>query len=281
MSILDRLAINTAIFDGHELKTSLKIIKSLGVNKVEFAFNQGYVGQLDSDMFSANHAQYLYALMEKEGLHSDALGCTMNLASPDALEEFKMRISFAQKLGVKYLNTCTGSIAERQTIVNNLKVLAPYAEVHGCVICIENGGDHNFNAFASADDGIRILSEVAHPALALNFDPGNSVSLVPNLSPSEEAKIAMPFCQHFHVKDVQVHDDKFTFPALGEGIVNFKGIVSSLNQRDISFSIEKPLRMYRRKDSFPIRGRSPESIQDISAVLTQSIAFIEQLAEGA
>ncbi|GAM57026.1 hypothetical protein JCM19231_1776 [Vibrio ishigakensis] len=73
MNIIDRLAINTAIFDGHDLKISLKTIKSLGVKKVEFAFNQGYVGQLDRDMFSENHANYLLSLLEKEGLTTDAL----------------------------------------------------------------------------------------------------------------------------------------------------------------------------------------------------------------
>ncbi|ANO33337.1 sugar phosphate isomerase/epimerase family protein [Vibrio breoganii] len=280
MSILDRLAINTAIFDGHDLKISLKTIKSLGVGYVEFAFNQGYVGQLDSDMFSEAHAHYLLSLLEKEQLKTEALGCTMNLASPNALEEFKMRIRFAHHLGVKYLNTCTGPIGDRHIIINNLKQLAPYAEEHGCVICIENGGDHNFNAFTSADDGVRILSEVSHPALALNFDPGNSVSLAPNLSPSEEARIAMPFCRHFHVKDVSVHDDKFTFPALGQGMINFKPIVESLSNRCVPFSIEKPLRMHRRKDTFPVRGRSPESIEEITRVLDESISYIRQLASN-
>ncbi|MDC5849964.1 sugar phosphate isomerase/epimerase [Vibrio europaeus] len=279
MSILERLAINTAIFDGHDLKTSLKTIKGLGVNEVEFAFNQGYVGQLDSDMFSANHAQYLISLLDKEGLTTQALGCTMNLAVPGAIEDFMMRIDFAHQLGVTYLNTCTGPIADRHIIIANLKVLAEYAQEKGCVICIENGGDHNFNAFASAHDGVRILSEVESAGLALNFDPGNSVSLVPNLSPSEEAKIALPFCRHFHVKDVQVHDDKFTFPALGEGIINYQPIVESLAARQIPFSIEKPLRMYRRKDSFPTRGRAPESMENIINALTQSIDYLKNVAD--
>lgn len=279
MNIIDRLAINTAIFDGHDLKISLKTIKSLGVNKVEFAFNQGYVGQLDRDMFSETHANYLLSLLEKEGLTTDALGCTMNLAAPNAIDEFKLRIRFANKLGVTYLNTCTGPIGERHTIINNLKELAPYAEEHGCVICIENGGDHNFNAFTSAEDGVRIIGEVGHSALALNFDPGNSVSLAPNLSPAEESKFALPFCRHFHVKDVLVHDDKFTFPTLGEGIINYKPIIEALYNRNLSFSIEKPLRMSRRKDTFPVRGRSPESIEVITKVLDDSISYIRQLAE--
>lgn len=123
-----------------------------------------------------------------------------------------------------------------------------------------------------------MLSEIGHSAVALNFDPGNSVSLVPNLSPSEEARIAMPFCRHFHVKDVLVHDDKFTFPALGQGVINFKPIIESLNNRSMPFSIEKPLRMHRRKDTFPVRGRSPESIEEISRVLDESISFIRRLA---
>lgn len=279
MSILDRLAINTVIFDGHDLKTSLKTIANTGVRQVEFAFNQGYVGNLDRDMFSTTQADYLACLLDKEGLTTQALGCTMNLGAPTAVEDFMLRIDFAAQLGVTYLNTCTGPIADRQTIVENLKVLADYAEDKGCVICIENGGDHNFNAFTNAHDGVRILSEVDSKALALNFDPGNSVSLAPNLSPSEEAQIALPFCRHFHLKDVQVHDDRFTFPSLGEGIINYDPIIKALSARNIAFSIEKPLRMYRRKDSFPIRGRAAESMEVIVDALTKSIEYIQRVAE--
>lgn len=279
MSILDRLAINTAIFDGHDLKTSLKAIKELGVNKVEFAFNQGYVGHLDRDMFSVSYAKYLTGLMQKEGLWSDALGCTMNLSSPDAIEDFKLRIDFAHQMGITYLNTCTGPIADRQQIIENLKRLSEYAERKGCVICIENGGDHNFNAFATTHDGVRIISEVGSSALALNFDPGNSVSLVPNHSPKEEALMALPFCRHFHVKDVRVHDTKYTFPPLGEGIIDYQPIIQAIAARSISFSIEKPLRMERRKDTFPVRGHSPESIDTIVSVLNQCIDYVVSQAE--
>lgn len=279
MTILDRLAINTAVFDGHDLKTSLKTIQQLGIKNVEFAFNQGYVGQLDLEMFSVSQAEYLLSLLEKYGLKSNALGCTMNLASPNAVSDFKVRIDFANALGVTYLNTCTGPIADRNILIRNLHELAEYSQSKGCIICMENGGDHNFNAFATAHDGIRILSEIDHPALALNFDPGNSVSLVPNLSPSEEAKLALPFCRHFHLKDVQVHDDKFTFPSLGEGVINFEYIIETLNERELPFSIEKPLRMYRRKDTFPIRGRAPEELETIKNKLKLSIEYLKNIAD--
>jgi sugar phosphate isomerase/epimerase len=91
--------------------------------------------------------------------------------------------------------------------------------------------------------------------------------------------MALPFCQHFHIKDVQIHDDKFTFPALGQGVINFEPIIQTLANRQLPFSIEKPLRMYRRKDTFPIRGRSPESMENIVAALKSSVSYIQQLAE--
>ncbi len=276
MSVMDKIAINTAIFDGHDLKISLKTIRELGISKVEFAFNQGYVGQLDDDMFSSAHAQHLNGLLSKEGLRTDALGCTMSLAHKDTVELFKMRIRFAAELGVNYLNTCTGPASDWQKIVDNLSQLAPYAEQHDCIICIENGGDVNFNAFASLEHGVQMLNEIGHDAVAINFDPGNSVSLVPNLSPSKEAKDALPFCRHFHVKDVAVNDDSFTFPALGQGIINYPELLRLLDQRDIPFSIEKPLRMFRRKDTLPVRDRTPVSLDEIKSVLQQSLTYIQR-----
>ncbi|GAM70618.1 hypothetical protein JCM19236_4310 [Vibrio sp. JCM 19236] len=37
---------------------------------------------------------------------------------------------------------------------------------------------------------------------------------------------------------------------MGEGIINYKPIIEAINNRNLSFSIEKPLRMSRRKDTF-------------------------------
>ncbi len=274
MELIDKLAINTAIFDGHDLRVSLRAIRELDVRYVEFAFNQGYVGQLDDAMFSNDHAEHLLSLLTKEGLDTQALGCTMNLAADNAVEQFKMRIRFAHALGVRYLNTCTGALRDRDLIVENLATLAPFAEEHGCVICLENGGDFNFNAFSSLQDGVQLLSDIGAPGVAMNFDPGNSVSLVPNLSPSKEGRDALPFCEHFHIKDVIVNDDSFSFPPLGEGIIDYKALFPALMKRDIPFSIEKPLRMHRRKDTLPVRGRTPVSLDEIRQTLKQSIQFL-------
>ncbi|MDD1828650.1 sugar phosphate isomerase/epimerase, partial [Photobacterium sp. ZSDE20] len=192
MNFLNRLAINTAIFDGHDMAESLAMIKALGVSNVEFAFNQGYVGNLDDSLFSDSHADKLIDLLSHYSLSTVALGCTMDMASYQAIESFKMRIIFAEKLGVKYLNTCTTRIEKIDILIDNLNVLAPYAEQHGCVICLENGGDRNFNAISSATESIQLIDKINHKSVALNFDPGNTVSALPDKSPVEEALKAIP-----------------------------------------------------------------------------------------
>ena len=276
MNFLDRVAINTAIFDGHEIPESLAMIHDIGVSKVEFAFNQGYVGNLDDRLFSNSHADYLIDLLSHNLLSTDALGCTMDLAANQAVEGFKLRIRFAQRLGVRYLNTCTTRSANLSHLVKNLQQLAPYAEEHGCIICLENGGDSNFDAIATAQQGIRLLEQLDHKAVALNFDPGNTVSMCPDVNPAEEALVALPYCRHFHVKDVVASPQQYTFPAIGNGCIAYNEILRPLAASGIPFSLEIPMRMKRLPDATPNRSACPATLSDIKSTLLHSIGYIRE-----
>ncbi|MGR5140463.1 sugar phosphate isomerase/epimerase family protein [Photobacterium sp. DNB23_23_1] len=277
MNMRDRLTINTAIFDGHDLDESLGVIKSLGVKNVELALNQGYVGTIDDYMFSDEHAIELKEKFEKHELNSFALGCTMDLASDDAINQFNKRIAFANKLGITYLNTCTTKKYKRELLVNNLKILVENAEKNDCIICLENGGDSNFDAFSTLSDGIDIINEVGSDFLALNFDPGNTKSLLPEIDPVEQAISSLPYCKHFHVKDVIYKNEEYNFPAIGKGIIDYSKIISEIKNGNLYFSLEIPLRMHRDSKANAIRSPELVEIGRIRETLEESINYINAI----
>ncbi len=279
--MISAFAVNTAIFDGYDPEIALRMIHEAGFQRVEFAYNQGYVGTLDPSLFSKENATRLTELMQRWSLQCVALGCTIDLGKVDAIAAFRQRIRFAPMIGARYLNACVARRQDRAQLVANLRLLAPEAADHGCTICIENAGDDNYNVFVTAEDGIRLLAEIDHPAVAINVDAGNMVSYRDRIDPLTETLALLPYSAHCHIKDVIVHPDgHLTFPALGQGSVDYVPILHELAARQIPYSMEIPLRMYRQTgDAMPVRDTKPVPLDRIRHVLEQSMGYVRNVME--
>ncbi len=271
------VGVNTAMFDGVEPDVAFRTVRDAGFSFIELACNQGYVGRLDPSLFGKANAARIRALLAKYGLQTQALGCTMNLAEPGAVEAFCQRIDFARRIGATYLNACIGKRSDREVLIATLKQLAPIAADNGCVICIENGGDPNYDVFAVAEEGVALLEAVNNPAVAFNVDAGNTVSLRPERDAINEALHMLPGARHCHIKDVVKKDGEFFFPAIGEGMLDYAPLLRELEQRQIPCSLEIPLRMHRQKDTMPLRAEAAVDPVQSLAVLKRSRQALEKM----
>lgn len=272
-----KLGVNTSIFDGHDMDLAFGVIRELGFDYVELAYNQGYVGDLDDSLFSPANAQRIRALLDKHQLKTLALGCTFNLARPEAVEYLLTRIGFAQAIGVKLLNACTAKREDYAALVSHLRQIAPHLEQAGCCLLIENGGDHNYDAFALAAEGEQLLREVGSAAVAFNGDAGNMVSLRPDADAIKQMLQLLPQMRHCHIKDVYKLGTEFHFPPIGQGILEYQPLIKSLAVHDIPCTLEIPLRMHRLADSMPVRSDGPVELERIVEVLRESKRYIDGL----
>lgn len=269
------IGVNTAMFDGIDIETAFSTIHKAGFSYIELAYNQGYIGQLNADLFSEKNANYILQLLEKYQLKTQTLGCTMNLADKNAIKKFTQRIRFARRIGVTYLAACIGKLADRKHIINNLRELAIIAEDNNCVICIENAGDPDYNVFSLATDGFALLYDIAHPAVAFNVDAGNIVSLYPQKDAIQEALAMLPSARHCHIKDVKRQAGKYFFPAIGDGDLDYRPLLQALQTRSIPCSLEIPLRMHRQSNSYPLRAPHPVDPDISLKTLIQSRITLE------
>ena len=273
-----RLAVNTSIFDGYDLETTLATIKKCGFNFFELAYNQGYVGNLSQDLFGIENANNINKLKEKYQLSTLALGCTMDLSSDNFVEIFSPRLCFARLIGAKYINVCTAKRENKDKMIGNLKSLRPVLEETGCVLCLENGGDYNFNAFITIEEGVELLNELGNDVYSINFDPGNMVTYDRRLDVIAQSVKSLDYVQYFHIKDVCISDGKFRFiPIEGKGLIDYGKIISCLQRRDIPCSFEIPLRMYRNLDSTPGRLDVDTELCVIEDTLIKSRQYIEEI----
>lgn len=273
-----RLAVNTSIYDGYDLETTLSSIKKCGFNFFELAYNQGYVGNLNQELFSVENAKNVNRLKEKYQLSTIAIGCTIDLSSDNFLQIFAPRLYFARSIGVKYVNVCTTKSENKSKMVDNLKLLRPVLEETGCILCLENGGDYNFNAFITIEDGIDLLNELGNDVYSINFDPGNMLTYDRTLDVVTQALKSMDYVKYYHIKDACIADNKFRFiPVDDSGLIDYKEIISQLKKRDIPCSFEIPLRIYRDLDSTPRRFENPEKLAMIEETLIKSRKYIESI----
>ncbi|SCX74867.1 sugar phosphate isomerase/epimerase family protein [Basfia succiniciproducens] len=273
-----RLAVNTSIFDGYDLETALASIKKCGFNFFELAYNQGYVGNLNQDLFGVENGNNINKLKEKYQLSVLALGCTMDLSSDNFLEIFSPRLRFAQLIGAKYINVCTAKRENKDKMICNLKSLRPILEETGCILCLENGGDYNFNAFITLEEGIELLNELGDDVYSINFDPGNMVTYDKNLDVVAQSIKSLDYVRYFHIKDVCITGEKFRFiPVEGRGLINYQEIIYGLKQRGIPCSFEIPLRIYRELDSTPRRFEKAAELAVIENTLIKSREYVETI----
>ncbi|WP_273391946.1 sugar phosphate isomerase/epimerase family protein [Actinobacillus porcinus] len=273
-----RLAVNTSIYDGYDMDVVFNSIKKCGFKFFELAYNQGYISNLSSSIFSDQNANYINALKEKYGLSTLALGCTMDLATDGLVDIFEERLIFAHKIGAKYINVCTTKSDKKEKLLKNLISLCPLLKENDTILCLENGGDYNYNAFVTVEDGIALLSNLEKEFYALNFDPGNMVTLNKEIDVVSQSLKSIPYCQYFHVKDVDIVDDKFLFiPVQGKGMIDYATIIPRLKELDIPFSFEIPLRMYRDLDSTPRKSEKIVDLDEIERTLIISREYIENL----
>ncbi|MFZ7255115.1 sugar phosphate isomerase/epimerase family protein [Avibacterium avium] len=271
------LAINTSIYDGYDLDTIFYSIKKCGFDYFELAYNQGYVGNSTQDLFSEENANYINTLKNKYDLSTFSLGCTMDLSTDNLFDIFHPRLAFANLIGAKYINVCTSKLENKEKLISNLKELRDLLERYNCILCLENAGDYNFNAFVNLDDGIKLLNKLGNDLYSINFDPGNMVTYDREMNVLDESLRAIDYSSHFHIKDVIINNDKFEFTSIGSGVIDYKDIIRKLKNKNISCSLEIPLRIYRELDSTPKRFPHRVDLDLIERVLINSKKYIDNI----
>jgi L-ribulose-5-phosphate 3-epimerase len=103
-------------------------------------------------------------------------------------------IELTASLGVEYLELHLGFVDDANTtLADRARYLADTAAQKGVTLLLETGQE-------TAQTLIEFLEKLAHPALAVNFDPANMI-LYGKSKPIEAVKILGKWIRHVHAKD--------------------------------------------------------------------------------
>jgi sugar phosphate isomerase/epimerase len=160
-----RLGCNTVLFGSADLAQALQHVAWAGYRHVELAAIAGMCEhvRLGDDVGAVK------ALLAEHGLEATA----MEAATNDR-ERLTQLFALARALGVPIVNIGsggkTGDEASTREAIERMRDFARLAADHGVKLAVK---PHVGQAIYNAETGLRLMNEVAEPAIGLNFDPSH------------------------------------------------------------------------------------------------------------
>lgn len=273
------ILISTAAFDGYNLATAIEEIATVGADGVEVAFIEGYTEPFTEEDFNQTHADEILSHLKKHGIACRSFSAHMDLTKENGVEIFKHRMIFARMLGADTIVTNAAPLAKKEEFLSNITQLGQAAKTIGIKIGLENPGDGKANVIDTASQAGPVIDEIALETVGLNYDFGNLIShCFEKVKPEEDYRFALPQTNHYHVKDVVRQGGSWEFCPIGEGMIDYKEILSAIasDPRPLPVSLEIPLRLARAADASPIRADKRADLDFIRQVLKRSMDFVRQ-----
>lgn len=108
---------------------------------------------------------------------------------------------------------------------DRLHRIGDLAAARDIMVCLES----HPQLCGNGDAILATMQTVNHPNVRSNFDTGNIYYYNHGMDAVEELKKVVPYVVRVHLKDTTGAFETYDFPALGEGIVDFKGTFDVLN----------------------------------------------------
>jgi len=277
------ILISTAAYDGYDLATAFREISRVGVDLVEIAYIEGYTDPFTEDFFNTDNAAIIMTLLAEHNLKCPSFSSHVDLSRDGIVEVFKNRMSFAKKLGSKYIVSNAAPLQNKSPFMQNIKELGQAAAGLEMVIVLENPGDGKVNVMDSGEPAANLIEEIGQETVKINYDFGNLLShCFEKIRPQEDYKFVRDCAVHYHIKDVASDDAGWYFTEIGKGTIDYRNILKELAAlpEPVPISLEIPLRIRRAPDASPRRASRPVDLAEIRQVMTGSVNFVKQVLFG-
>ena len=176
------------------------------------------------------------------------------------------RLAVCAKMGVHYMFLSpkhTG--VSKETAYERLRQVGEIAKQHGVIVVLETHPDLGTNA----DVHRETMKHVDHPNVRVNFDTGNVTYYNEGADVVAELKKIVEYVATVELKDHGGQPRTWDFPALGQGKVDFAGVLDVLKAN--GYLARSPS---RSRESRASPGMRPETVQAIA----DSVTFLRKLA---
>lgn len=147
-------------------------------------------------------------------------------------ELFPKCLDLCEALGAKLMVSFTPIVPEEQRgqwdqrLIDDFQQLGDQAQARGITIALEN---EPVCVASSAPLVGKLAGEIGHPAVGVNWDPGNDASSGQSTGPQSWPYV-QPYLRHVHVKDYVREEEKIRVVDVGEGGADWHWIMAKLKE---------------------------------------------------
>jgi len=214
-------------------EAAFELLPQAGIGYVELAIkNHGMPSffketPILTDASSLDDAKRVGDQIAAAGLQLSS--CNISSGNPleaAVVERTVRKLDLAQALGVSLIVSGAGEAEDdtaRSKLNTHLKQLADESQSRGITYCCET----HPGLCQNAEEMLRTIAEVDHPALRLNFDTANLYYYNRDVDLAESLRLVREFVAHVHLKDTPGGFEQWHFDEIGTGSIDF-GIVREL-----------------------------------------------------
>jgi sugar phosphate isomerase/epimerase len=150
-----------------------------------------------------------------------------DLGDAKCLEALAGQLATCERMGVRYLFLSprhTG--VSKEVAYRRLREAGEVARRHGVTIALETHPDLGTNAAAH----LETMRQVNHPNVRVNFDTGNITYYNAGADVVAELKQVIDYVATVELKDHGGTPRTWDFPALGQGKIDFRGVIAVLRE---------------------------------------------------
>lgn len=230
-----------------DIDTVLDAVRSNGIDQIQLAFGKSIAGfDFSAGHYSPGLAHMLAGKLKEHGIHVAVLGCYINPVDPDerkrqaAVAKFIEHLKYAKIIGADMVGTETGRYSTDfqvvpetyteacyQRLLESMKEIVDAAEKLGVIVGVEAVHDHTLY---SPDMMRRFLDDIDSHNVEAILDPVNLIGAKDYKNQDEVIGRAISLygdrVTMMHVKDFRMVDGKPQFEHIGEGLFDYKKVLS-------------------------------------------------------
>lgn len=232
------LAGHTNSYHTYTLDEALAGIAAAGFRYAELTAVRGWTEHVPLEATPDDLAE-IQAKLDHYGLKASALSGHSDLTTAEGVVDGKKAVDLCVQLGLTIMNTAVGGHysenENKEAFLNNIHELADYAAERGIEVSLEIHGD----IMASGQISIPLMQEIGRANVGINYDTANCV-FYGAVEACDDIRPVVPYLKHVHLKDKRGGPRVWDFPAVGEGHVNFWGLLKILESENYRapFSVE-------------------------------------------
>ena len=201
--------------------------------------------------------------LRSHDLSASSLVCPCDLGDADP-ETMRPHLEAGRALGVSlfFISAKAGDLPKPEAY-RRLRARAELADEHGITLALETHPDLAENA----TEARATLHAVGHPRLRWNLDTANLSYYNHNIDAVEEARKGADLVASVHLKDTNGGFQTWWFPSLGEGVVDFAGVRTTLAERGFRgpYTLELEGIQGENLDEAGVQERVAQSLRHLKA----------------